>query len=53
MGQKINPIGFRLSGLTVLEPYQQYVLARERVRYIGEPVAVVVALSLSVAADAR
>src|SRR4029078_9281239 len=29
----IPPIGFRLTGLSQLEPYRQYVLARERVRY--------------------
>src|SRR6185312_11061012 len=33
----IPPIGFRLTGLVELEPYRQFVLARERVRYVGEP----------------
>jgi CO/xanthine dehydrogenase Mo-binding subunit len=49
---EIPPIGFRLTGLTVLEPYQQYVLARERVRYVGEPVAVVFAADPYLAEDA-
>ena len=48
----IPPIGFRLTGLTVLEPYRQYVLARDRVRYVGEPVAAVFASDPYVAEDA-
>src|SRR4051794_31453018 len=40
----IPPIGFRLTGLTALEPYQQHVLARGKVRYVGEPVAAVFAV---------
>ncbi len=48
----IPPIGFRLVGLTALEPYRQFVLARDRVRYVGEPVAVVFASSQYVAEDA-
>jgi CO/xanthine dehydrogenase Mo-binding subunit len=48
----IPPIGFRLTGLTELEPYRQYVLARDRVRYVGEPVAVVFASDPYVAEDA-
>ncbi len=49
---EIPPIGFRLTGLTKLEPYRQYVLARERVRYVGEPVAVVFATDQYLAEDA-
>jgi carbon-monoxide dehydrogenase large subunit len=48
----IPPIGFRLTGLTALEPYQQYVLARGKVRYVGEPVAVVFADDPYLAEDA-
>jgi CO/xanthine dehydrogenase Mo-binding subunit len=48
----IPPIGFRLTGLIELEPYRQFVLAREVVRYVGEPVAVVFASDSYVAEDA-
>jgi CO/xanthine dehydrogenase Mo-binding subunit len=37
----IPPIGFRLTAVPGLEPYRQPVLARDHVRYVGEPVAVV------------
>ena len=39
----IPPIDFRLTAVPGLEPYRQPVLAREHVRYVGEPVAVVFA----------
>jgi len=39
----IPPIGFRLTRIPGLEPYRQPVLARDVVRYVGEPVAVVLA----------
>src|ERR1039457_3865581 len=48
----IPPIPFRLPGLKSLEPYRQPVLAKEIVRYVGEPVAVVFAEDLYVAEDA-
>ncbi len=48
----IPPIPFRLTGLKQLEPYRQRVLASEKVRYVGEPVAVVFAESQYVAEDA-
>jgi aerobic carbon-monoxide dehydrogenase large subunit len=48
----IPPIPFRLTGLKALEPYRQPVLARETVRYIGEPVAVVFADDAYIAEDA-
>ena len=48
----IPPIGFRLTGLVELEPYRQFVLAREVVRYVGEPVAVVFAADPYIAEDA-
>jgi len=48
----IPPIGFRLTGLASLEPYRQTVLAKDVVRYVGEPVAVVFAEDPYVAEDA-
>jgi CO/xanthine dehydrogenase Mo-binding subunit len=48
----IPPIGFRLTGLASLEPYRQTVLAKDVVRYVGEPVAVVFADDPYVAEDA-
>ncbi|HEX5507619.1 MAG TPA: xanthine dehydrogenase family protein molybdopterin-binding subunit [Pseudolabrys sp.] len=48
----IPPIGFRLTGLKELEPYRQHVLARDHVRYVGEPIAVVFAENQYTAEDA-
>ena len=48
----IPPIPFRLTGLTELEPYRQPVLAKDVVRYVGEPVAVVFAEDAYAAEDA-
>src|SRR5260221_9795073 len=48
----IPPIPFRLTGLKTLEPYRQPVLAKNIVRYVGEPVAVVFAQDEYVAEDA-
>ena len=48
----IPPIPFRLTGLKTLEPYRQPVLARDTVRYVGEPVAVVFADDTYAAEDA-
>jgi carbon-monoxide dehydrogenase large subunit len=48
----IPPIGFRLTGLTALEPYRQSALAQHYVRYVGEPVAVVFADDQYLAEDA-
>src|SRR6185437_5222850 len=48
----IPPIGFRLTGLKSLEPYRQPVLAKDVVRYVGEPVAVVFAADAYIAEDA-
>ena len=48
----IPPIPFRLTGLKMLEPYSQPVLAKEFVRYVGEPVALVFAEDQYVAEDA-
>jgi aerobic carbon-monoxide dehydrogenase large subunit len=48
----IPPIPFRLTGLKTLEPYRQPVLAKDFVRYVGEPVAVVFAENAYLAEDA-
>jgi len=48
----IPPIPFRLTGLKSLEPYRQPVLAKDVVRYVGEPVAVVFAENAYLAEDA-
>ena len=48
----IPPIPFRLTGLKTLEPYRQPVLAREVVRYVGEPMAVIFAENAYLAEDA-
>jgi CO/xanthine dehydrogenase Mo-binding subunit len=48
----IAPIPFRLTGLKSLEPYRQPVLARDIVRYVGEPVAAVFADDAYIAEDA-
>ena len=48
----LPPIPFRLTGLNSLEPYRQPVLAKNVVRYVGEPVAAVFAQDQYVAEDA-
>ena len=48
----IPPIGFRLTGLSELDPYRQYALAQDTVRYVGEPVAAVFARDAYLAEDA-
>src|SRR5690625_982957 len=48
----LPPITFRLTPIPTMEPYRQPILARDRVRYVGEPVAVVFAESAYVAEDA-
>lgn len=48
----VPPIGIRLTRVGGLEPYQQTVLAKDRVRYVGEPVAVVFAEDPYAAEDA-
>src|SRR6516162_4148820 len=48
----IPPIDFRLTRIEGLEPYRQPILARDRVRYVGEPVAVVFAADAYIAEDA-
>ena len=48
----LPPIDFRMTRVDGLEPYRQYVLARDFVRYVGEPVAVVFAEDSYIAEDA-
>jgi carbon-monoxide dehydrogenase large subunit len=48
----VPPIDFREGRIERLEPYRQPVLARDRVRYVGEPVAAVFAADPYVAEDA-
>jgi carbon-monoxide dehydrogenase large subunit len=48
----IPPIDFRLSRIEGLAAYRQPILARDRVRYVGEPVAAVFAVDAYVAEDA-
>ncbi len=49
---RIPPIDFRLSKVAGLEPFRQTVLARDYVRYVGDPVAVVFADNVYTAEDA-
>lgn len=49
---EIPPIPFRATKLRGLEPYCQPILARDRVRYVGEPLAVVFAEDAYLAEDA-
>jgi carbon-monoxide dehydrogenase large subunit/6-hydroxypseudooxynicotine dehydrogenase subunit gamma len=50
--KNIPPIDFRLTRVEGLEPYRQHVLANERVRYVGEPTAVLFAEDPYLAEDA-
>jgi carbon-monoxide dehydrogenase large subunit/6-hydroxypseudooxynicotine dehydrogenase subunit gamma len=47
----LSPINYREGRIEKLEPYRQPVLARDFVRYVGEPVAVVFAVDAYVAED--
>jgi len=48
----IPPIDFRLTRIEGLDPYRQPILATDRLRYVGEPVAAVFATDPYVAEDA-
>ena len=48
----IPPIDFRLTRIEGLAPYRQPILARDHVRYVGEPVAAVFATDPYLAEDA-
>ncbi|MCA1454275.1 xanthine dehydrogenase family protein molybdopterin-binding subunit [Bradyrhizobium sp. BRP22] len=52
LGSKVPVIPLRLQPLPQLEPFHQPVLADEKVRYVGEPVALVIADSAAIAEDA-
>ena len=52
IGNPVPRIPIRLQPLPVLEPYHQPVIADKKVRYVGEPIAVVLADSAAVAEDA-
>ena len=49
---EIGPIDFREGKIEKLEPYRQPVLAIDRVRYVGEPVAAIFASDAYLAEDA-
>src|SRR5690349_16182873 len=49
---EIPPIDFRLTRVEGLAPYRQRILAKDRVRYVGDPVAAVFASDPYVAEDA-
>ncbi|MGC1780198.1 MAG: xanthine dehydrogenase family protein molybdopterin-binding subunit [Xanthobacteraceae bacterium] len=48
----VPPIDFREGSIPALDPYRQPVLAKERVRYVGDPIAAVFAVDAYVAEDA-
>ena len=48
----LPPIDFREGSIPALDPYRQPVLARDRVRYVGEPIAAVFAADAYIAEDA-
>src|ERR1700691_435205 len=49
---QVPPVDFREGSIPALDPYRQPVLATERVRYVGDPVAAVFAVDAYVAEDA-
>jgi len=48
----VPPIDFRMAKVDTLKPYRQFVLARDIVRYVGEPVAAIFAEEAALAEDA-
>jgi len=50
--REVPPIAYRATNIKGLDPYRQPVLARDYVRYVGEPVAVVFAEDAYLAEDA-
>lgn len=52
IGPKVPTILIRLQPLPQLVPFQQPVIAHDKVRYVGEPIAVVLADSPAIAEDA-
>ena len=49
---QVPPVDFREGSIPALDPYRQPVLATERVRYVGDPVAAIFAADPYVAEDA-
>jgi carbon-monoxide dehydrogenase large subunit len=49
---EVPPVDFREGSIPALDPYRQQVLAKSRVRYVGDPVAAVFAEDPYVAEDA-
>ena len=49
---RVPTIPLRQESLAAFKPYQQPVIAHDKVRYVGEPIAVVVAESAAAAEDA-
>ena len=49
---EVPPIDFREGSIPALDPYRQPVLATDRVRYVGEPIAAVFAADPYIAEDA-
>jgi carbon-monoxide dehydrogenase large subunit/6-hydroxypseudooxynicotine dehydrogenase subunit gamma len=49
---EVPPIDFREGSIPALDPYRQPVLAKNRVRYVGDPIAAVFAVDAYVAEDA-
>src|SRR5437660_7918031 len=49
---EVPPVDFREGSIPALDPYRQPVLAKERVRYVGDPVAAVFAAAAYTAEDA-
>jgi carbon-monoxide dehydrogenase large subunit len=52
VGSPVPTIPLRLAPLTDLAPYEQPVIANGKVRYVGEPIAVVIAETAAIAEDA-
>src|SRR5215472_5979519 len=52
IGHPVPTIPLRLAPMTELVPYEQPVIASGKVRYVGEPIAVVIAESATIAEDA-
>jgi carbon-monoxide dehydrogenase large subunit len=52
IGSPVPRIPIRLQPLPALEPYHQPVIAEGKVRYVGEPIAVVLATNPAIAEDA-
>src|SRR5262252_1209936 len=49
---EVPPVDFREGSIPALAPYRQAVLAKERVRYVGDPVAAIFAEDPYIAEDA-